>query len=847
MVERIGIGSVTIGLYQMNYLVAAGYALALVAAVAAAAELVSAGRSVTVVADDEPGSRAASVGKGKEPLATYTGLRDLAALAFVASLTFMALEMVAGRMVTRHLGSSIYGWSSVIAVLLAGLSLGNFLGGKIADFIHDERRASWLFLVASLLTLSVIFLETPPRFFATNVLGDLEPKSLLSHAPEITKVTIPGGKTVPVTWPFRILIVTIAMFFLPALSMGTVSPVVAKLAVNRLRALHRTGTAIGQVYAWGMVGSILGTFLTGFVLIDYLGTKGVVLVLATILALGATFLGDLFHAVWAGIPLGLCAIAFVPPPWAGVFSRVVPGINPKTFAEMGQHWGVREPVGDPSTSEDALRVGQRERLLLHQDRERARGGRRPAPDARPRQPDPRLLHPEPSRAARLRLRAHLRPGRLPRRHGRRPGDVQTGRRRVAGRGRSATKARRARRAGRREGEPARKGAGRAEARPRRTIEGHRARRRRQGGLAEERGRLPERVAHTAGRSAAGRCVQEGRRGAEPEAGRAGIDAGPGAPPAGKKKIEATIEVPESTRKDLRQVFDDERKPGPYLPPVESSSLKTLFLGGGAYCFQRHMQFAYPGTSVNVAEIDPAVTRANMAATGLPNDTPIVTYWGDARQFVELHQDTKKYDLIFGDAFNDFSVPWHLTTREFNEKLKKMLTPDGVYMINIIDVYLSDAEAENKAEEEIKDKEITDDAEKKRIHEKWAEPGQELRRIRRLVDQDGDADLRQGQRVHLRHRRPRRRPARDVRGGGLDEAAGPEGPGEAEGRSPVLHPPRPPDHAQAVRRGRLQHGREQPIAGHRPDRRLRAGRKPPGPRGRDSGRSRLSRSAVRTTH
>ena len=115
-------------------------------------------------------------------------------------------------------------------------------------------------------------------------------------------------------------------------------------------------------------------------------------------------------------------------------------------------------------------------------------------------------------------------------------------------------------------------------------------------------------------------------------------------------------------------------------------MKTLFLGGGAYCFQRHMQFAYPGTAVDVAEIDPAVTKANFKATGLPRDTPIKTYWGDARQFVELNQDNKQYDLVFGDAFNDFSVPWHLTTREFNEKIKKMLTPNGVYMINIIDVY-----------------------------------------------------------------------------------------------------------------------------------------------------------------
>ena len=64
-----------------------------------------------------------------------------------------------------------------------------------------------------------------------------------------------------------------------------------------------------------MVGSILGTFLAGFVLIDLLGTKGLLLLLATALAFAATVLGSIWHAAWAGIPLGLCVIAFVPGPW----------------------------------------------------------------------------------------------------------------------------------------------------------------------------------------------------------------------------------------------------------------------------------------------------------------------------------------------------------------------------------------------------------------------------------------------------------------------------------------------------------------------------------------------------
>ena len=177
------------------------------------------------------------------------------------------------------------------------------------------------------------------------------------------------------TWPYRILVVVAAVFFLPALSMGTVSPVVAKLAVDRRRRFRRTGTAIGQVYAWGMVGSILGTFLTGFVLIDYLGTKGVVLALGTILALGATFLGELFHAVWAGIPLGLCVIAFTPPGWVNVFSKVFPQVNGKSFSKMGEDWGVREPMGDPTTtSEDLAWVDESDYYYIKVENEPEEGG-----------------------------------------------------------------------------------------------------------------------------------------------------------------------------------------------------------------------------------------------------------------------------------------------------------------------------------------------------------------------------------------------------------------------------------------------------------------------------------------
>ena len=147
------------------------------------------------------------------------GLKDLAALAFVASLAFMALEMVAGRLVAKHLGSSIYGWTSVIAVLLAGLSFGNFLGGKLADFIKSEKHASWLFLFASDDDPHVIVLETRPTGSGFRIGGSRVTRrgpcsAWRSRSPRCRY----PGVTLTLSWPYRILFVVTAVFFLPAVS-----------------------------------------------------------------------------------------------------------------------------------------------------------------------------------------------------------------------------------------------------------------------------------------------------------------------------------------------------------------------------------------------------------------------------------------------------------------------------------------------------------------------------------------------------------------------------------------------------------------------------------------------------
>ena len=133
---------------------------------------------------------------------------------------------------------------------------------------------------------------------------------------------------------------------------------------------------------------------------------------------------------------------------------------------------------------------------------------------------------------------------------------------------------------------------------------------------------------------------------------------------------------------------------------ESRSSSACFFGGGGFIFPRWFLKEFPGsTRIDVAELDSAVHRVVTQEMGL---TPVLeqkihTTIGDARNFVDdrlrgnvrragTGQPPVTYDFIYADAFNDFSIPWHLTTREFLQKTHDLLSDRGVFQANIIDVY-----------------------------------------------------------------------------------------------------------------------------------------------------------------
>src|ERR671931_240107 len=87
-------------------------------------------------------------------------LRFPTAFAFVANGCLLVLELVAGRIIAPSVGVSLYTWTSVIGVVLAGLSLGSWIGGKVADRRPGRSILSLEFLLAALASALILVFDS---------------------------------------------------------------------------------------------------------------------------------------------------------------------------------------------------------------------------------------------------------------------------------------------------------------------------------------------------------------------------------------------------------------------------------------------------------------------------------------------------------------------------------------------------------------------------------------------------------------------------------------------------------------------------------------------------------------
>ncbi len=408
---------------------------------------------------------------------------------FVTSFCIMVLELVAARLIARSLGSSLYTWTSVIGVVLAGITLGNYTGGRIADRFPAAKALGWLFAICSVTCVAIIV--------SNNVVGSCRWLWKLG-------------------WPMRVFTHVCLVFLLPSALLGTISPVVAKMALDRGLP---TGKTVGDIYAWAAAGSIAGTFTAGYYLIAQIGTIAIIWAIAGVLLLLAILYCLRLRVLYVwGVVFG-CLLIMGAAPW---------------------HWARAAGAG--------LRL------------------RKP--------PSETIIY-----------------------------EDETSYCYVA---------------------------------------------------VEQLSSAPDRRAFM------------------------------------QDKLKHSEMIMNDVL-DLQYFYTHVFAAITHGLSTDKNKLSVLALGGGGYVYPRYVEKVWPGSRIDVVEIDPGVTEAAIQAFGLDRDSSIKTFTMDARNYVDtlLERESKsglktRYDFIYGDALNDYSVPFQLTTREFNDKIANLLTDDGVYMVELID-------------------------------------------------------------------------------------------------------------------------------------------------------------------
>jgi MFS family permease len=186
------------------------------------------------------------------------------ATVFATSAAVLMLEIIAGRLLAPYVGISLETFTGIIGTVLAGIALGAAVGGWLADR-HDPTTLVGPALVAG---------------------GALSWLSL-----PIVRILGPRLGIGPVA----IVALTSAAFLLPAAVLSAVSPMIAKLRLDRL---EETGSVVGGLSAAGTAGALAGTFITGFILVAAVPTPPIVLGIGAALIVGGVVAHWRLRGTW---------------------------------------------------------------------------------------------------------------------------------------------------------------------------------------------------------------------------------------------------------------------------------------------------------------------------------------------------------------------------------------------------------------------------------------------------------------------------------------------------------------------------------------------------------------------
>ena len=203
------------------------------------------------------------------------GAGTAAVLTFVASASILVLEIAASRLVAPFVGNSLTVYTSIIGIILAGIALGAWAGGRLSDRVQPVTLLGPTFVLGGLAAIASVPIVA--------LLG-----------PVLAGTGGDGG-----------LFLSLVAFTLPAAILAAVAPMLVRATITDVAS---SGTLVGRLSAIGTVGALVGTFLTGFVLLGVVPVRtlivgtGVLLLLVGVAAQLRQGRGNR-HAAVAGLAL----------------------------------------------------------------------------------------------------------------------------------------------------------------------------------------------------------------------------------------------------------------------------------------------------------------------------------------------------------------------------------------------------------------------------------------------------------------------------------------------------------------------------------------------------------------
>lgn len=183
----------------------------------------------------------------------FTAVGVLPVVSFTTGFALLTFELAAARVLAPTIGSSTYVWTGVIGVIIAALSFGFYVGGRLADGRNKVIDVPALLILASTMaTLTLLSYE--------GILDSIVDSIVDSR--------------------LQAVVAAFVLFAPTSFFIGVTSPYLAKLNVHSLKS---TGQSIASLDMFNAIGGILGTFITGFFLFGYVGSHQTIGLVALLL------------------------------------------------------------------------------------------------------------------------------------------------------------------------------------------------------------------------------------------------------------------------------------------------------------------------------------------------------------------------------------------------------------------------------------------------------------------------------------------------------------------------------------------------------------------------------------